>query len=483
VFATGQRPFVTSPPHRKSEKVERSSRPLPLRTYGLTLVAAAAAMASYAWSRAGGEPGQILAAWVIGSAIVLWASGALPEYLTALFMFFLAVLLGVAPPEVVFSGFHSSAVWLVFGGLVLGLSVQKSGLGDRAVAIALNLNPGGYRAVIWSLCVVGLALAFVVPSAMGRVMLMVPIVLTIADRLGFGPGSAGRTGMVLAVGMGTTLPAFAILPSNVPNMALMGATASIYGLEFRYGDYLALNFTVMGLLSFLAVPTLICRFFASPMSGPAEPVAMQAWSGAERRLMVVLAATVALWATDFAHGISPAWIALGAGIICLLPRWGIVAPTALASINFGPWLFVAGVIGLGAIASHTGLAASVGAWTVSSIDLGGLSSAVQYALIVAMGMVTGLVASLPASPAIMTPLAQSLADAAGWPLHSVLMAQVPSWIVFAFPFQAPPLLVALSLGGIRLGRVMPVMLAYFGFGVIVMLPLHFLWARYLGVFP
>ena len=219
------------------------------------------------------------------------------------------------------------------------------------------------------------------------------------------------------------------------------------------------------------------------MPGSTEPIPQTGWTAAERRLLFVLGATVALWATDFAHGISPAWIALGAAILCLLPRWGVVPPTALASVNIGPWLFVAGVIGLGAIASHTGLAASVGAWMVSSADLSGLAGALQYAVMVAMGMVTGLVASLPASPAIMTPLAQSLADATGWPLRSVLMAQVPAWVVFAFPFQAPPLLVALSLGRIRLGQVMPVMLAYFAFGLVVMLPLHFLWGRFLGVFP
>ena len=74
-------------------------------------------------------------------------------------------------------------------------------------------------------------MSFVVPSAMGRVMIMTPIVLALADRVGFAPGGRGRAGMVLATALGTMLPAYGILPSNVPNMAMMGAAATIYDLE------------------------------------------------------------------------------------------------------------------------------------------------------------------------------------------------------------------------------------------------------------
>ena len=38
--------------------------------------------------------------------------------------------------------------------------------------------------------------------------------------------------------MGTMTPAFGILPSNVPNMALFGAIESIHGIRLSYGEYL-----------------------------------------------------------------------------------------------------------------------------------------------------------------------------------------------------------------------------------------------------
>lgn len=457
---------------------------MPLRQLiAAALALACAGAATFAWVSSGAPVQLVLAAWVIGIAIFLWASAVVPEYVTALVLFFLAVLTQTAPPSVVFSGFHSTAVWLVFGGLILGLSVQQSGIADRAVALALRAGHTSYRSLIWSLAVVGLGLAFVVPSAMGRVMIMIPIVIALAERMGFAAGSNGRTGMVLAVGLGTMLPAFGILPSNVPNMAMMGAAGSIYGLDFQYGDYFLLNFTVLGFLTFLAVPMVIIRLFSQDLPAAPERPDAPPWTAPERRLVIILAITIVFWASDFAHGVSPAWVALGAAIACLTPRLGVIEPAALTRVNFGPWIFVAGVIGLGAIASHSGLADRVGQLMVSAFDLGALATWQQFAGIVAMGMVTGVVTSLPAAPAVMTPLAQSLAATTGWPLESVLMAQVPTWAIFAFPYQAPPLVVALALGGVAMSRAIPVMLVLLVFGIAVTLPAHFLWMRALGVLP
>ena len=43
------------------------------------------------------------------------------------------MLFSVSPGHVVFSGFASSVVWLVFGGLVLGVAIKRTGLKPKAV--------------------------------------------------------------------------------------------------------------------------------------------------------------------------------------------------------------------------------------------------------------------------------------------------------------------------------------------------------------
>ncbi|STU49938.1 di- and tricarboxylate transporter [Klebsiella pneumoniae] len=75
---------------------------------------------------------------IVGVTIVLWATSLLPEFITALLFFAAAMMAKIAPPEVIFGGFASSAFWLVFSGFVLGIAIRKTGLADRAGAGAVG---------------------------------------------------------------------------------------------------------------------------------------------------------------------------------------------------------------------------------------------------------------------------------------------------------------------------------------------------------
>lgn len=69
---------------------------------------------------------------VVGITILLWATSLLPEFITALLFFAVAMVVKIASPDVIFGGFASSAFWLVFSGFVLGIAIRKTGLADRA---------------------------------------------------------------------------------------------------------------------------------------------------------------------------------------------------------------------------------------------------------------------------------------------------------------------------------------------------------------
>ncbi len=67
----------------------------------------------------------------MGFAILSWSFGLFAEPVTPLLFFIFVVLFHVAKPSVVFSGFASTAWWLVFGGSVTAVAVQVTGLGRR----------------------------------------------------------------------------------------------------------------------------------------------------------------------------------------------------------------------------------------------------------------------------------------------------------------------------------------------------------------
>ena len=128
------------------------------------------------------------AAALVVLTIGLWALGAVPEYVTALLFFLLAMVLVIAPPQVVFSGFASATMWLVLGGLFIAEAVTVTGLGRRFAGILFDRYTFSYTGLVTAIAVAATALAFFMPATVGRTLLLVPIVAALAERVGFTHG-------------------------------------------------------------------------------------------------------------------------------------------------------------------------------------------------------------------------------------------------------------------------------------------------------
>ena len=162
------------------------------------------------------ELGVMRGAGAVTLGIGLWATRIIPEHLGTIIFFLVAVLFAVAPPEVVFVGFQSGALWLVFGGLVMGTAAERTGLGDRVAALTVRFLPSSYAGILSVLALIALLLGFFIPTGIGRIALLVPIVVALCSQLGFEPGSRGYVGLVLGTGMATISPTHSILTSNLP---------------------------------------------------------------------------------------------------------------------------------------------------------------------------------------------------------------------------------------------------------------------------
>ncbi|MFC7556112.1 SLC13 family permease [Pseudoroseomonas wenyumeiae] len=204
---------------------------------------------------------MLLPGLLTAGTIGLWAASRLPEYLTALLFFAIAMILGIAPAEVVFSGFLSSAFWLVLSGFVLGVAIRKVGLADRAARLLAAHLSGSWPRMVGGVVLLTYALAFVMPSNMGRITLLMPVVMALADRAGLAEGGRGRIGLALAVGFGTFQLSASILPANVPNLIMAGAAERAYGAHFTYLSYLLLHAPVLGLLKGAVLTGCISALF------------------------------------------------------------------------------------------------------------------------------------------------------------------------------------------------------------------------------
>lgn len=425
---------------------------------------------------------QILA--VILATLGLWASGIVPNYFASLMLFAVVLVFGLAPADLVFAGFGSTALWLIISGFVIGAAIHASGLGVALASVLGPLLEASYARMIFGLTAVAMVLGFIMPSSVGRAVVLVPIGMALAARAGFVPGSNGRIGIAVTLAIACNMPSFAILPANIPNMVLSGAAETIYGAQFGYMAYLALHYPVLGVVKSLVTAGLVLRLFpaeVAPHGGEASAISDPANRSAQARVAAVLLATLALWMTDSVHGVNAAWVGLAAAVVLLSPGFGVVSAAAFrASVDFGLLLFVVGALAVGALVNSSGLGALLGQGLQSVLPLHPGASAVNFAALVLMSMLTGLFTTVSSVPSVLVPMAQDLARASGFSLQAVLMTQVVGFSTVLMPYQVAPLVVAMGLSGEKLGHLGRVLLALAALTVLVLLPLDYLWWRLLG---
>lgn len=462
---------------------------IPIRGLFVALMLALAACIAIA-RPAGLEPHAAQSAAVVLLTLTLWSTAALPPFLTSLLFFALVIITGLAKPELILSGLGSTAVWLIISGFVIGSAITGTGLGQKLAGVLAPLLSRSYRRLIYGLTLTAMLLGFIMPSSTGRAVVLVPIGMALAEHLGFRKGSNGRIGVAVTLAMACNMPSFAILPANIPNMILAGASETLYGNTFGYAQYLFLHFPILGIVKSFVMATLVLKFFPDAIHANAFSSTSQAPSTVaedehlgqkQARVGIILLVTLALWMTDSIHGINSAWIGLLTAIVLLFPRIGVLPPKSFnASVDFGMVLYVSAALGLGTLVNSSGLGKLVGEGLASILPLSASQPFVSFYSLSLMSALTGIVTTTPGSPTVLTPMALDMAHSSGMSLSAVLMTQVIGFSTVFFPYQVGPLIIAMQLSGERLGSLLKITLPLALVTFTLLVPLDYFWWRLLG---
>ena len=279
--------------------------------------------------------------------------------LTGLIGCFLFWALGIARFPVAFSGFANDTPWFLFGALLLGTVATRSGIARRLAYFVMLRVGVTYPRILLSLIVTDFLLTFIVPGGAARVVIMASIAIGLADAFNSPPGSNVARGMFLVL----------TYTANIFDKMIIAGAASITarGLIEKIGGVAVLwSYWFIAFLPCCFV-TVFAAWWLTLKLYPPENVALAGGgdylraemrnlgtlSPLEKRAAVLMAATILLWLTDFLHHISPAVIAMGAGLFALLPRIGVLEIEDLRRLNYLAVFFVAAAVSMGAVLEET----------------------------------------------------------------------------------------------------------------------------------
>ena len=388
-------------------------------------------------------------AFLLGFTILCWITSIMPEWLSVFILFAGCSIGKLVPANVYMSGFFSSATWLILAGLILGAMITFVGLDEYIAERIQHIFNKSYSNILLGTLLIGTIFIFLMPSAMGRVLIILPILSAFTKKIGYEKGSREEEGIILIGILSTYLPAFAILPANVPNNVLLGSMQSLYNIHFTYISYFLDFFIVLGLGKLIIIYILFLILYRNckPPLNIAERKNLK-MNSQQKKASFLLLITMILWITEKWHGISVGWVGMIASIICALPGSGLLMKKPLRSIGFESFFYIAGIVSLGNIARHTEIATKVSNYFIEQFSIASMGQYRISILWIILGIIIGLIVTVPGIPAILTPLAINFSEMTSLSIETLCKLQVLSFSNIFFPYQAPPLVVALQETGV-----------------------------------
>ena len=350
-------------------------------------------------------------------AIVWWITGVLPEFVTAVVMAVLFVVVAGISVGATFSTFASSTWWLLLSAFTLGVGMKTSGLMRRIALAIVRKFPRTFRCQVIAQLVTGTVLGPLIPSLAVKGAMLAPLAMSIGDELGYERQGKRATGLFAAMLVGIRTVAPTIVSASVTGYALMATLPADVQEQFNMASWfvaalpwlvvvLALNyFLIMGMYGrgeasacdavedspsgtvgapgnaqSLEQSSLRCgtRFVGaaecadsrrdeaessaaeSSRGGTNEsdskpiPDGLGPLSAVEKRMLAIILVTVVLWATEPFHHISAMAVGLAALVFMFVLKV-IDVPAFKSGVNWTSLLFIGIALGLGSVFAEAGL--------------------------------------------------------------------------------------------------------------------------------
>ncbi len=382
---------------------------------------------------------------VLGAAVVLWVTEAVPLFVTSLGIPVALSVADVGTAGDVLAPFFDPIIVLFFAGFLMAEAMKRTGL-DRLVAVTIVAVAGRGPMRLY-LALLGLA-AFLSMwmSNTAAVTVLLPVALAVTeplDSLGY------RKVVVLGIAYAATIGGVGSAIGTPANPLAITFIERLTGQEITFAEWFAFGLPMVVIfLPIMAaylwvvggvdVPTE--RFRRAAVVAQDERSSAGPLTRHQVEVLSVFGVVMALWLTQSWHELNTGIVALG-GALALFTL-GRIDTTDLSRISWPTLLTFGGGLTLGTFMVRTGTSD----WMVTRLS--GVAEwpqvlAVAAVAVVALWLTT--VASNTAAAATLIPLAVPLAGIIGVePILLVVVVAVASSVDFALVIGTPPTMLAYS---------------------------------------
>lgn len=296
---------------------------------------------------------------IVTFMIVYWIFEPIDHGLTALGGCYLFWALKIVKFETAFAGFTDNTPWFLFGAMLMGAAAAESGLARRIGFIVMGIIGVSYARLLLSVIVLVLILNFLVPSGMAQVSIIAPMIIGIVGA--FGVEKKSNIGRGLFIILTYTCGLFnKMILAGGASILTRGLVEKLTGKPILWSQYFIAYIPATLLTIFACWLTTLWLYPPEIKELPGgrqylkdSLQALGPWTTLEKKSLAWLLLAIVLWSTDFVHGVSPAVIAMGIGLLVSLPHLGVLTTKNIRNINFLLIIFLGGALSMGEVLAKT----------------------------------------------------------------------------------------------------------------------------------
>lgn len=184
------------------------------------------------------EGNQLVFLCISLATVLMWGFRLMNEFIPSIFAILSILILNIAPPEVALVGFTDGSFYLALSIFGLSSLIVSSGLAFRMVLWMLRAVPVSPRWHAWSLFSIGTLLTPLLPSANGRIALMMPVLKDLIDSSNYKPGGRTSTYLFMSGFAGFTMLSTIFLSSKTIHFVIFGLLPQQVKERFSWGYWL-----------------------------------------------------------------------------------------------------------------------------------------------------------------------------------------------------------------------------------------------------